>query len=190
MLVPLKAAGIRKQRLAGILDAPARDALAEAMLARVGATLAEVAGVTPILLAAVRPAGWAGAWLRETAAGLNPALAAARAALGAARLAVLHADLPYLTAGDVTALLAAAERAGCAIAPDAAGSGTNAIAIADGRPLPFRFGPDSFAAHLAAAGPAVAVVRRDGLARDIDTAADWRALAASDRRGDTNGRAM
>ena len=99
-------------------------------------------------------------------------------------LAVLHGDLPTLSSDDIRALLAAVPRpAGVAIAPDRAGTGTNGLAMRPASAIPFRFGVGSFAAHAAAtaeAGVSVAVVRRPGLAFDLDTPDDltsWLAVA-------------
>ncbi len=97
-------------------------------------------------------------------------------------VAVLHGDLPDLAASDVTALLSAARGAPIiAIAPDAAGRGTNGLALSPPDAINFAFGPDSFAAHRGAgerAGAAVTVVRRAGLAFDLDTPADLAAWLA------------
>ncbi len=91
--------------------------------------------------------------------GLNAGLREARAeALGAGvtRLAVIHGDLPELTAADVTALLDAVDGPAAggpavAIAPDAAGRGTNGLALSPPDVIAFHFGPDSLAAHREAA---------------------------------------
>ena len=61
------------------------------------------------------------------------------------------------------------------MAPDRAGTGTNALALRPPDVIGFRFGAGSFAAHAAeierAGVPAVAV-NRGGLAFDLDTPAD------------------
>ena len=170
-IVPLKGAGGRKTRLAGLLDAGARNRLALAMFHHVTATLA-VAGVAVTALSPERPTGWPGAWQRDEADDLNAALEQASGRLGQRRLAIVHADLPMLTEGDVRALLAAAGDAGLALAADRHGTGTNAIAIADGAPLRFRFGAGSLAAMVATAGRPCRIVHREGLACDLDTPAD------------------
>ena len=134
VLVPIKPAGLRKTRLAPRLDGLARERLSQAMLDHVCATLAAVPGVGVTIVARERPADWAGGWHADSGQELNAALGAARTALGGGRIAVCHADLPLLDQEDVGALLAAAERNGIALAPDRAGRGTNAIAVADARP--------------------------------------------------------
>jgi 2-phospho-L-lactate guanylyltransferase len=112
---------------------------------------------------ALAPAGW----IADGACGLNAEIAAARAVLGDGPALLIHADLPLLSVEDVEALVAAADDAGAAIAPDIAQTGTNAIALADGRAFAPAFGVDSFARHRAVLGDA-AIVRREGLSRDID----------------------
>src|SRR3546814_10010019 len=78
--------------------------------------------------------------------GLNPELEQARK-LVAGDLIVLHADLPLLTPGDVTALIEAASESGLAIAPDRHRTGTNGLALKASTRLEFSFGADSFRLH-------------------------------------------
>lgn len=122
------------------------------------------------------PAGWRGSWAADHGHGLNQELAVARAAIGPVPLLIIHGDLPLLAPDDVCVLLEAALRSGLALAPDRHGTGTNALAIQDGRPFAFSFGPDSFRQH-AAQGEA-AIVERPGLALDVDTAGDLDAAIA------------
>ena len=175
-LMPLKAAGARKSRLAGRLSAAERDRLTERMLAHVQGVLAEVRIIGRIvLLAEAPPPGWTARLIADEGRGLNAELAAARVMLGPGPLLVIHPDLPELTSEDVSALLSLAEEAGAASAPDHHATGTNAVAIADGRRWTFRFGPDSAARHRRAAP---ATIYRAGLAFDLDTEADLARLAA------------
>ncbi len=140
-----------------------------------------------------------------SAPGLNPALAQARAwalARGAAALLVLFGDLPLLAAEDVRALVG--RPAPVVLAPDRHGLGTNALLLrfglsatdagttgtaaapgtsrvtAPAEGFRFGFGADSYARHAAEAdrlGLAVATVVTAGTALDLDTPADWHALA-------------
>ena len=103
-------------------------------------------------------------WLKDAGRGLNGELASV---LGQDRVLVIHADLPLLNAADVDALLAEASRAGAAIAPDRAGTGTNALALVAPAAVKTAFGVDSFALHKAMF-PAAAIIKRPGLALDID----------------------
>ncbi len=89
-------------------------------------------------------------------------------------------DLPTLAAGDIRALLAAhtATSEGVTVAA-ARDGGTNALVVTPPTIIPFRFGPDSAAAHLAEATQrGVASQRLDlpAFARDIDTPDDVRWL--------------
>jgi 2-phospho-L-lactate guanylyltransferase len=172
VIVPLKQEGSRKTRLRHVLTDAERARLGETWFAHVVDTLRRVEGAQVIVLSAGRPSGWEGEWRRDEGRGLNPELQAAWEGLGRAPVAILHADLPHLRLEDVEALLEAAERRGCAIAPDRHGTGTNGLAIADGRPFRFAFGPMSFERHTAEAGPKHEVVERPGLALDVDTPDD------------------
>ncbi len=70
----------------------------------------------------------------------------------------------------------------CVIAPDASGQATNALVLAPPDPDFFRFGPSSFAAHhdaAAARGVQFEIVRRPGLAFDLDTPEDYRTYRSS-----------
>src|SRR3546814_13997054 len=70
-----------------------------------------------IVLAEECPADWDGDWMADGGRGLNHELEQARK-LVAGDLIVLHADLPLLTTGDVTALNESASESGPASAPD------------------------------------------------------------------------
>ncbi len=130
------------------------------------------------LLAPDAPALWPHAWIEDRARGLNIELEAFQAAEGLVDLLIIHADLPLLSCADIDALLQAATHTGVAIAPDRHGRGTNALALRAGAALRPRFGPDSLAQHLRDA-PKAAVVRRQGLALDVDTPEDLAMAQAS-----------
>lgn len=85
---------------------------------------------------------------------------------------VLSTDLPGLGVDDIEAMIKAGERADIAIAPDAPARGTNALMLRRVDLIPFRYGPDSFAAHIEAAAVAEVTIERvyrPGLAMDVDT---------------------
>ena len=164
-LVPIKAPGDRKTRLAPHLSPEQRDALTEEMLAHV----AEVLRASPsveraILLSPMPPDDGFDVWIADEGRGLNAELQAARAQLGG-NILVLHADLPRLTVHDIETLLAQADDA-IVIVPDRHRIGTNAIALPANNSFAFAFGEDSFARHSATAG--VRIVEPDGLLHDID----------------------
>jgi 2-phospho-L-lactate guanylyltransferase len=108
--------------------------------------------------------------------GLNAALALAAAGLaGADGLLVVAADLPLASAAGFGRVLEAAEAAPVVVVPSHDGDGTNVLAWREPGSFAPRFGPDSAARHLSVPG-AVRVDDR-GLALDVDTVEDLRAVA-------------
>lgn len=192
-LVPLKAPGAGKRRLAPVLGAAERARLVRAMFAHVLEALRQTAEIERIAVMTPEPAALPPGVLALTdaAEGVNEALTRAARSLeaqGARRLLVLHADLPCLQAAEIAALVAASRAGGLAIAPDRRESGTNALCLALPADFHFRFGADSFAKHLAEAaalGRTAAVVRLPGLAFDVDEPEDLARLReqAGDRFG-------
>jgi 2-phospho-L-lactate guanylyltransferase len=190
-IVPIKALTATKTRLAGALDPPARAALTLRVLGGVLAALdtPEIATrlvVTPdaAVLRAARAAGATG--LRQGGEGLNEGLAQARAwalAAGTEAILIVLGDLPLLGRGDVTALLALADRPNVAVfAPDRHGTGTNALLLRPPDGLPFAFGLGSLARYRAAARARALLSRSydaPGTALDIDTPADLAELDAA-----------
>jgi len=189
-IIPVKPFRAGKSRLAGLLGVDDRAALNRQLFGRVlTATLAvfkpdRVAIVTadPLLLPLMRGQGLHA--LDDAAGGLNAALGLAcrhASSRGARAIAVLPSDLPSITADDVNALVANLKPTSCCvIAPDGQEEGTNALALMPPAPDFFRFGPDSFQAHLEQArtrGMTVRVVRRPGLAHDLDTPDEYRRYA-------------
>ena len=185
-LVPVKAGGTGKQRLTPELTPDERSRLIRVML---GEVLAALAGSPRIdgraLLSAEREGVPAGTLvLADAGLGLNAALEAALPQLqarGATRVTILFADLPLVTAEDVTQLVAAGDTAAVAIAPDHTGTGTNGLTLALPSAFRLQFGPGSFVRHLqeaARTGSRVQAVRRTGLAFDIDEPEDLAALKA------------
>lgn len=183
IIVPHRGLAAAKTRLAPVLDAADREALAGRLLARVLSVVrracADVVVITPD--ESVRSiAEEAGARMTvQRGMGLNEGLEQARAEAereGIDLLGVLHGDLPNLVPDDVAALLESVPSGGgVAIAPDRAGTGTNGLAQSPVDAVPFRFGAGSFALHRDAAisvGLRLAIVERPGLAFDLDTPAD------------------
>jgi len=169
-LVPFNFGRPRKTRLAGRLSEEQRNLLALDMVRHVVAVLAAVPQVESIrLIAPVDPRLAGTQWVEDRGRGLNAELAAARERLRDGPALIIHADLPLLTPADVAFLVDMAGASGAAIAPDMAATGTNALALADGRPLALAFGADSFTRHRAAL-PDAAIVERTGLSLDVDDA--------------------
>src|ERR1700688_1779219 len=120
--------------------------------------------------------------LADTGESLNSALTQAHRVLrdfGSREVVILPADLPTLTAADIDALVRAGGSGGFALAPDTAGTGTNALCLVSMQPFRFQFGPDSRRLHLREAelkGLRPELVRLPGLEFDVDSPADLHRL--------------
>jgi 2-phospho-L-lactate guanylyltransferase len=183
-LIPAKPHAEAKSRLAPVLPAAQRKELNRRLLRRTLRLARQVIG--PVVVVSRDPAIIAqartqGAWgLPEASAGLNPALAQAAhfaQTQGATGLLVLPTDLPRLTATDLESILAlgTAPRT-LVIAPCHHATGTNALLLRPPDLIPFAFGPDSLAAHCAAArsvGVEPIIYRATSIAFDLDTPEDW-----------------
>lgn len=178
-----------KSRLAGVLPAAMRSALAVAMLRDVlsaaqGAELKVMAVIVPRLEAAGVVA------VPDPGDGLNAAVSAgvrAAVAAGAGTVLVLPGDVPLIDKEDVNALIEAAEgpRA-VVVATDRHGSGTNALVLRPADVIAPAFGTDSAERHAAAdANTFVRRLIRPRVALDVDTPEDLRELMRRDPRGET-----
>ncbi len=177
-IVPVNYGRDCKTRLATRLDRSHRTALVELMARHVIAQLQSTASIEEIrVLSPERPPFAPSGWIEDRGRGLNAELGAARAAFPGKPIAFVHADLPFLTARDVSALLDVARIFGAAIAPDRREQGTNGLAIADGRQFMPAFGPDSYFRHKKIL-PDAAIVRTEGLAFDLDEEEDLDLAAA------------
>lgn len=190
-VIPAKSLDRAKQRLApAVADAARRD-LVRRMLIQALQALAD-AGIAARAVATRDPAladlahGRGAAVFDPGVEGdLNAAAAAVAAharAQGATSLLLLAGDLPWLGADDVVALIDAAAHAPVVIA-EAKDGGTNALLLTPPDAIPFAFatGAPSAARHAELArglGLAPTILRRIGLARDIDLPADLAALRA------------
>ncbi len=185
-VIPLKDPAQGKGRLSRALTTPQRMELIRAMLAHVADRVAETRGIASVSVLTsaphLVPRGCAYLWDRGL--DLNAAVAhgarelRSRGATGT--LLVVHADLPFVTAAEIGALIDASAEHAVVAAPDWAETGTNALAFPLSREVRTRFGAGSLAAHgeaAHAAGLSLVLVRRAGLAEDIDEPAQLRALA-------------
>jgi 2-phospho-L-lactate guanylyltransferase len=191
-VVPVKEMDRAKARLSPLLPPAFRRALVSAMLEDVLAALAGTGGLAGLAVvtvdpAAVRLAAKHGARLIETGArdGHTGAVAAAARLLageGRSGMLTLPGDIPLVTSGEITQLLAAHRPAPAfTIAPSCDERGSNAVICSPPTAVPLRFGEDSFFPHLRAAegcGIRPTVLRLPGIALDIDTPEDLAAFAA------------
>jgi 2-phospho-L-lactate guanylyltransferase len=192
-VLPVKDVAGVKQRLAGVLCATERRELFAAMLEDVLSALAASAGLAGILMVTRDPlAGRLGArygarvLLEEENRGHSAASTLGAGTLaqeGMAGMMQVPADIPLLSPEDVAALLHAHDQApAVTLSPSRDERGTNAVVCSPPDLLPLRFGDDSFSPHLERArsiGIEPQIVRRPGLALDIDTPDDLIAFLAT-----------
>ena len=184
-VVPFKGTAQAKQRLASVLTAPQRHALALAMLGDVLQTLAVVGELGGVLVVTADPEAAAlatrnGAQVssdhaREGHTGAVTGGASTLLARGLG-LMTIPGDVPLVTPDDIRRLLAAhAPGAAFTITPARDDLGSNAVLCTPANAVPLRFGDNSFFPHLAAAhehGIEPNVVRLPRIALDIDTPED------------------
>lgn len=177
MVIPVKAFGAAKLRLAAELSPAARAGLARAMANQVLAAAhrlpVTVVCDDPAVAAWAEDAGAAVAW--TPGLGLDGAVAAGVARVaseGAQRAVVAHADLPLATGLDHVV-----GEAGVLLVPDRRADGTNVISLPAASGFRFAYGPGSLVRHRTeAVRLGLAVEVRDDLALswDVDIPADLR----------------
>lgn len=190
-IVPMKPLLRAKTRLADALTPSERAAVSLGMLCRVVAAAQAsslggvwVIGGDAVVKQAVERAG--ATWRKDCGADLNASIALAmRQAFKCGKSALyLPADLPFVTACDVNALLSASQDgATLALAPAKRDGGTNAMLIPFGSPFRPALGKRSFCRHKAQAqrlGIAFAVCESEGFGIDLDTPADLAVCAATE----------
>ena len=180
VLVPIKAFGAAKVRLAPALGPAARVRLVQAMAERV----LEAAGDLPVTV--VCDDGEVASWARAHGAsvvwapgrGLNGAVqegVRVLAAKGADQVIVAHADLPL--AADLPSLLPPVAGASkVTLVPDRHDDGTNVACVPGAAGFRFSYGPGSFSRHRSEArrpGLALRVLREPVLAWDVDEPSDF-----------------
>jgi 2-phospho-L-lactate guanylyltransferase len=195
-IVPAKSLARGKSRLRPVLPEDERASFARRLLEHtldvlracdLGGVLVATDGDDVAELARARDARV----LRDRGAGSLAAVVDAAladvAARGAQAAVVLMADLPRVSAGDVTALIGTLDRCDVAVVCDHLGRHTNALALTPPTAIATSFGSDtSFACHCAtasAAGLRVAVVDNERIAFDVDRPADLEKLTDGSTRG-------
>jgi len=186
-ILPVKSFDAAKQRLADVLGAGSRQALAQAMFQDVLATLSRAPEVAKIVLvtgesgAAFAAPDDAVVLADDDEAGQSEAaLIGVRWALaeGFERAVMIPGDTPLLDPGELGELLGRPEA--ILIVPDRAGTGTNALVLTPADAMEPSFGPGSLERHVEAArasGRTFSVVEAASLMHDVDTAEDLAALA-------------
>jgi 2-phospho-L-lactate guanylyltransferase len=175
VLVPVKAFGQAKRRMASTLSPTERRSLARQLAEGV------LTGAAPLPVAVVCDDREVADWARERRAlvvwepgrGLNGAVEEGvrrLADLGVTRVTVAHADLPF-----AAGLGALSCHEGVLLVPDRHGDGTNVISVPSRCSFRFSYGPGSFERHRAqgeAAGLTVRVLEHPRWSVDLDWPAD------------------
>ena len=181
-LVPLKRLDYAKTRLASVLDPPTRVRVMRALLdhtleqVKAAPSIGTVTLVSSALEAASIAAEHGVAHFDDRALPWNDALAAAiDEAVATDAVAIVSADVPLLTTDEVEQFVGALSEQGAVIAR-ATDAGTNGVAMRPAGAMPTTFGVRGSAArHAELAGQAgltPVIVDIEGLAHDLDTAAD------------------
>lgn len=180
VVLPLKSFALSKARLVPALAPEHRAALAKALAGRT-AMMARDAGADVLVVTDDQAVEWWAAGLgllalQQQRPGLDGAAHDGVASVPpGAPWVVLHADLPWITAALLRAVVAAA-REGPVIAPSYDG-GTSALG-APSAGFPFAYGPESYHRHLAAA-PDATVMADPALALDLDRPRDLEIAVSS-----------
>jgi 2-phospho-L-lactate/phosphoenolpyruvate guanylyltransferase len=196
ILIPVKKLSTAKQRLASLFDQTSRTELAQAMLFDVLETLGtwedcpEVGIVTSDAFA-IRLAGQFHFSVIPDNINRSETDAIEMAtrfceARGIDSTLVIPGDIPLIQRWELEKTLQSAPAEGSVLVRAADGRGTNAIYRSPAGLFPARFGNDSFEPHHAAAeatGKPCVVLSLPGIALDIDTPSDLRALAAAPGEG-------
>lgn len=178
LVIPVKRLDIAKSRIALPAADRADVALAMAMdtvaAALACALVARVVVVTDDARAVAALAATAVTVVADAPdAGLNPALRHGAAAAGG-RIVAVSADLPALTAADLTTVLLAARSHARGVVADESGAGTTVLTAASQAEFLPSFGAASFHAHLCNGAVDLTPVARPSVRRDVDTLAGLR----------------
>jgi 2-phospho-L-lactate guanylyltransferase len=187
--LPVKEFANAKQRLAGLLTQPQREALAATMLEDVLAALAS-ADLAGVIVNTLDPLATdlahrynARVITDDARSGHTGAVAAIARTLsreGHAGMLALPGDIPRVTATEINTLIAAHRPApSFTIAPAHDELGSNGVLCAPPEAVPLRFGDNSYFPHLDTArrhGIEPTIVPLPGFALDIDHPEDLRAF--------------
>jgi 2-phospho-L-lactate/phosphoenolpyruvate guanylyltransferase len=191
ILIPVKNLSAAKQRLAAVLDQPARTELAQTMLRDVVTAIAAWPRRPACALVTSEPFALELARQYDFEIIPDPANPGETGAIematrlcverGIDNTLVIPADIPLIQATELEQIYAVAPDEGSVLAAAADGRGTNAIFRRPANLFPLRFGNDSFKPHLAAAqatGKPCHVLQLPGIAVDVDNPEDLQQLLA------------
>jgi 2-phospho-L-lactate guanylyltransferase len=189
ILVPIKNTASAKQRLAPVLDQPARTQLAQAMLADVLTTLHEWKNRPKVGIVTSDPYTMKLAAEYQFEVIPDPENPGETGAIematqicmerGEKSTLVIPADIPLIESWELEEMYKHAPAEGSVLVPAGDGRGTNAAFRRPAGLFPLRFGNDSFKPHHAAAqatGKPCVVLNLPGIAVDVDNPSDLRQL--------------
>ena len=183
-LIPVKALGEVKSRLAPYLTLYQREELVLTMLRHVVQTLLDCQTIERVSVVSPDPRVleyahlWGAYAFLEEQQGHNPALRAAakrEIAQGTTALLTISADLPLLQRADIERMLAMSQHYEVVLAPSQEGTGTNAVLMRPPLALPYVFGLNSLQRYQEEAERRELLttqVKRPGLSLDVDTIKD------------------
>ena len=184
-VIPVKPLKNAKSRLSAVLPPPQRYELAQAMLRHVLSVATAVQAMTGVIvisrdtkaLAIAREMG--AKTIQESAlSDLNPALMRATAVVKSWRAdaaLILPADLPFIHADDLRAMIQLSRAPSIVIAADKHRDGTNALLVRPPGVIEYAYGSGSFQKHIdraRRAGIDALPFHSDRLALDIDVPQD------------------
>ncbi|MFZ0418818.1 MAG: 2-phospho-L-lactate guanylyltransferase [Candidatus Sulfotelmatobacter sp.] len=189
ILIPVKNLSAAKQRLAAVLDQPARTELAQTMLRDVVTAIAAWPRRPACALVTSDPFALELARQYDFEIIPDPANPGETGAIEmATRLCVergidstlvIPADIPLIKSSELDQIFARTPVEGTVLAPAADGRGTNAAFRRPANLFPLRFGNDSFKPHLAAAqatGKPCIVLQLPSISVDVDNPEDLQQL--------------
>jgi 2-phospho-L-lactate guanylyltransferase len=191
ILIPVKNLSAAKQRLAAVLDQPARTELAQTMLHDVVTAIAAWPRRPACALVTGDPFALELARQYDFEIIPDPANPGETGAIematrlcierGVDSTLVIPADIPLIQASELDQIFAHAPVEGTVLAPAADGRGTNAAFRRPANLFPLRFGNDSFKPHLASAqatGKPCIVLQLPSISVDVDNPEDLQQLLA------------
>ena len=184
-IIPVKPLKNAKSRLAPALLPNQRFELAQAMFRHVLSVTTTIQQVTGVLvisrdtkaLAIAREFG-AKTLQEGTLSNLNPALLRATMVVKSWRadaVLILPADLPFINAEDIRAMIELADDRSLVIATDRDRDGTNALLVRPPGAIEYEYGKGSYERHIRlaeATGLGVTVYQSERMALDIDVPGD------------------
>lgn len=189
ILVPIKNTASAKQRLAPILDQPARTDLARAMLTDVLTTLHEWKNRPKVGIVTSDPYALDLAYTYRFELIPDPDNPGETGAIematrvcverGEESTLVIPGDIPLIQCWELEEIYKQAPVEGSVLVPAGDGRGTNAALRRPANLFPLRFGNDSFKPHHAVAqatGKACIVLKLPGIAVDVDNPSDLQQL--------------